>query len=341
MYLDQSEKERALDRRAKSVRWPMRFVGLVAFMLVVLSIGLSHSRIPVKNDLGQAGALVPEPQVARVMSMGFEALVSDYYWLKAVQVAGGNRSTGREEYGNYLARLVDLVTSLNPHVGHAYRFAAVWLTQSEQEVREANRLLRRGIEHHPEDWRNWFYLGFNQFYYLGENEKAADTIAVASDLPRAPAYLSRLVARLKAESGGLEVAEVLLRQMVEDAKDDTSRRGYLSALDEIEIERRARFLDSARERFKELQGRDLGSVSELVLLADPVLLGLPEAYPSSLDVSPGENFRWEIDSDTGLIVSSYYGRRYALNFTPDRAVRLQEWRESKERGVHIGPEEHS
>ncbi|MEE3327742.1 MAG: hypothetical protein VX252_10430, partial [Myxococcota bacterium] len=228
----------------------------------------------------------------------------------------------------YIARLIDLVTYLNPHVGHAYRFAAIWLIQSEEEVREANRLLRRGIEYHPDEWRNWFYLGFNHFYYLDETEEAAQNLSVASQLPGAPAYLSRLVARLRAESGGLEVAQALLLEMLRDTESEEARSGYLSALDEIEIERSARVLDSARETFREKHGRDIESVNDLVALPDPILARLPEADPSRIDLGPGVIARWLVDPESNQIVSNYYGRRYKLNFASDRALRIEEWKRS-------------
>ncbi|MFP6641858.1 MAG: hypothetical protein VCC04_16560, partial [Myxococcota bacterium] len=151
----------------------------LSLILAVVVTGFVHARISPAQTSEPAGAFVPDPAVARLLSLGFDLVVADYYWLKAVQVVGGGERARRDQ-GNYLGRLIDLVTSLNPHVGHPYRFAAIWLTSSEAEVREANRLLRRGIAHHPEDWRNLFYLGFNHFYYLGENEQGADILAAAS-----------------------------------------------------------------------------------------------------------------------------------------------------------------
>lgn len=309
-----------------SWRSTLAWVGSLVF--AVSFTGFVHARIPAIEVTNPDEAFVPKPEVARLLSLGFESVVADYYWLKAIQVVGDG-SPARHDQGAYLGRLIDLVTSLNPRVSHPYRFAAVWLTSTEADVREANRLLRRGIEYHPEDWRNLFYLGFNQFYYLGENERAADTLAQASALEGSPRYLSRLVARLRAESGGLDVAEGLLREMARNTQDDEVRAGYLEALDEIEIERRARFLDSARESFRKVEGRDIDSVSDLTQSASPILAGLPDAVPSSVSSGPSQGSTWQIDPETDAIVSSYYGRRYAVNFTPDRAVRVRDWQQKK------------
>ncbi|MCH2184802.1 hypothetical protein MK280_02915 [Myxococcota bacterium] len=317
--------EARLRRRFNS--WASMILIVAVFLGVVAATGFVHARIPVAPESEYVGNLVPRPEVAQVLSLGFESVLSDYYWLKAVQVAGGSRTPGPEQ-GEYIARLIDLVTYLNPHVGHAYRFAAIWLIQSEKQVREANRLLRRGIEHHPDEWRNWFYLGFNHFYYLDEIEEAAQNLSVASQLPGAPLYLSRLVARLQAESGGLEVAQTLLLEMLRDTESEEAREGYLSALDEIEIERRARVLDSARAAFREREGRDLESVVELVAGPDPILARLPSADPTRAAGESGAPSSWLIDDQSGQIVSDYYGRRYKLNFASDRALRMEEWKRS-------------
>ena len=53
---------------------------------------------------------------------------------------------GRNEL---IGRLIDVVTTLDPWVGHPYRFAALWMTDDESAVRKANELLERGIAHHP------------------------------------------------------------------------------------------------------------------------------------------------------------------------------------------------
>jgi len=155
---------------------------------------------------------LPSPRAAKAASFGFDAVVADYHWLQAVQIAGSNSGIGYAE-ARQIGQLVDVVTTLNPHVGHPYRFAAVWLTNDEEQVRTGIRLLERAVEYQPNEWRNYFYLGFNHFFYLGEYEAAAAALERAIDLPGRPGYLPRLVARLKSQQGGIGVAEVFLKQI--------------------------------------------------------------------------------------------------------------------------------
>ena len=126
-----------------------------ALAAIVLVIGTAqvHQRTPPASPLDLGEDFVPRPEMVKLASLGFEAALADYYWLRAVQIVGAER-VEPSQHSAVLGRMIDLVTTLDPWVDHPYRFAAIWLTDSAESVRQANRLLRRGIEHHPNEWRN-------------------------------------------------------------------------------------------------------------------------------------------------------------------------------------------
>jgi len=276
--------------------------------LLVAAVGLTgavHRGMPVAPRVARGDGFVPRPELARATALGFDAVIADFYWMQAVQIVGG--SGNPEKKGYLLAGLMDVVTTLNPWVDHPYRFAAVWLTDSLDSVRKANELLRRGIAHHPADWRNYFYLGFNLFFYLDERAEAASVLEQAMELPGAPRYLRRLVARLKGAEGGLEIAESFLHSLLFEAETEEEREQYEKALAEIATERVARTLDAARVRYRERHGRDIADVADLVRGPEPVLPSLPP------DPSGGA---WTIDRWTGEIVSDVVKHRYDRKLDP-------------------------
>ncbi len=286
---------------------------VLALLVVVGATGWAHARLPNKTRADLGGDFVPAPRVVRAASLGFDAILADYYWLQAVQVVG-SRDTVNAETASHLGRLVDVVTTLNPYVDHPYRFAAVWMTHSEEQVRFANALLERAVDHHPGEWRNYFHLGFNHFYYLGDFEAAASALEQGALLPGAPAYLPRLVARLKSQQGDIDVAELFLRQLLEATTDESEIAKLEAALDEIEIEYKARHLDRAREAYRRLAGHDIRSVGDLVREPWRVLERLPSPEPESLPPSLSRGSIWELD-DQGRIVSSYLGARYEVHYS--------------------------
>ncbi len=303
---------------------PRTFRPWVVLIVAACCTGWAHARGPLEARAERGERFVPRPGVVKVAALGFDALVADYHWLQAIQIVGGNDIV-EASHASHIAKLVDVVTTLNPHVSHPYRFAAVWLDHDEALVREGNRLLRRGIGFHPDDWRQYFYLGFNHFFHLGEFEEAARILEQAMDLPGAPAYLPRLVARLRSQTQDIEVAEVFLRELLEDTREEDARARLQIALDEIEIEHKARFLDRAREAYRRLSGTDIESVEDLVRGAHPVLDRLPSPEPDAIPPSLSRGSVWMLDPDTDRIVSSYLGARYEVHFSAaDRLARKRE-----------------
>lgn len=305
----------------------------LTFSLVVSVIALTvavHARIPSEpHSLTAGDTFVPSPAHAKLAALGFDAVVADYHWLQAVQVVGS--STGDPTTrARHLGRLIDVVTSLDPWVDHPYRFAAVWMVDSEESVRTANRFLEQATRVHPTDWRQFFYLGFNHFFYLQENDVAADWLEQGMALPGAPRYLPRLVARLRAQEGAdLASASVFLEEMVRRATDEGSRAAYQKALDEIQIERVAQALDRARASYRELAGRDIEQIEDLMMGPHAVLSSLPPAVPASLPTSLRRDARWTLDEDSDQIVSSYYGHRYQVVFHPLTKQQHEEWSAAK------------
>lgn len=291
--------------------------GVAAISLLVI-IGI-HPGVDEERTSAAYAEWTPVPAQVRFASLGFEALAADYYWLKAVQVVG-NTVHDPSQHADYLYQLIEVATSLDPWVDHPYRFAALWMNNSPENVHRGNRILERAMAYHPLEWRNAFYLSFNHFFYLGDYPSAARELEHAIALPNAPRYLGRLRARLTSEAGGLDVAEAYLKELTLEEKDGFRRAEYEKALDEIETEKRARFLDQAREAYRNQNGRDIDRVEDLVEGAAAVLLSLPE-----------EPHGWEwVLGDDGEILSSYVGRRYQLNLQERDRARQQKWSSAKE-----------
>lgn len=286
----------------------------LAALAIAATIGLAGAKLPDAPAHTGDVAFVPEPTFAKLAAFGYDTLLGDYYWLRAVQIVGSNEGpSGRSAH---LGRLIDVVTTLDPWVDHAYRFAAVWMIDDEAAVRHANAILERGIAHHPDEWRNRFYLGFNHFFYLADPARAADELEEAVALPGAPLYLRRLVARLRADTAGLETAVAFLQELMRSSPDPHARAEYEKALEEIQTERIARVLDQAREAYRERRGRDIERVEDLLRGPDPVLAALPPEP---------HGWEWVLHPETGQIVSSYYEYRYELQLHPLDRKRLEAW----------------
>ena len=98
--------------------------------------------------------------LASRLALGFDNLVADVYWMRAVIYYGTKEKVqGRRPNFDQLAPLLDLVTALDPHFRVAYRFGAIFLTEAYPNGPGrpdlAVALLQRAIEN---DFGRWEVL---------------------------------------------------------------------------------------------------------------------------------------------------------------------------------------
>jgi hypothetical protein len=136
------------------------------------------------------------------------------------------------------------------------------------------------------------------------------------------------VARLRAQGGGLDVAQTLLQELWRNTEDPYAKAEYGKALDEVETERRARTLDAARAEYQRRHGQDITAVTDLLQGPDPVLKKLPPEL---------HGWEWVLDPKTGEIVSSYYQRRYRVG-TWDTHLDREHWRERQQQAGRASKE---
>ena len=293
---------------------------LAILVVGLLSTGFVHERMDTTRGVEEAELALPRPHVAKLLSLGFDPLLANYYWVQGRHLVGGS---GGKIDGAAVGGLIDLVTTLDPWVDHPYRFAAVWMTHDVDQVRHANRLLRKAIAYHPTDWRNRFYLGYNEFYYLQDNAEAARVLEPAIEMEGAPTYLGAFVTRLLSTEGDLDSAAYFLENLIRDTPDEFARAEYLKAYDEIETERRARYLDAARSEYWRRHGEDIREPSDL-WLGSRAVIHAREHVPPPHPHFPG--FEWAIDEETKEIISTFYGQRYRLYIHSADLGMRREWR---------------
>src|SRR5687768_4338851 len=106
-------------------------------------------------------------KTARRMSLGFNGLAADWYWMRSLQYVGRKIISVPEDMAiddlselnlKLLAPLLDTATTLDPHFLDPYEYAAVVLPAID--VQEAIRITSKGIEANPTAWRLYQHLGF-------------------------------------------------------------------------------------------------------------------------------------------------------------------------------------
>jgi len=180
---------------------------------------------------------------AKRMSLGFNGLAADWYWMRSLQYVGGKimklpdhvqlDSMGQLNL-KLLAPLLDAATTLDPQFMEPYLFAAVVLP--DVDVGEAIRITKKGIAANPLQWRLYHHLGF--IYWQQKDFKTAgDAYEQGSKLPGAPTWMRFMMGRMASDGGSRNTAREVYSRLYEEASDSHVKnmaRKRLLLLDSME-----------------------------------------------------------------------------------------------------------
>ena len=198
------------------------------------------------------------PAAARRMSLAFNGLAADWYWLRSLQYLGRKAAAHEGEYAlddlsalglRNLGPMLELSTALDPQFTAAYEFGAVVLPAIDDA--QAVRFVEYGIRHNPDSWRLHQHLGYIH-WQAGRYREASEVYRAGSRLPGAPAWLAAMAAQVELYGGSRETARQLYRQMYDAAEDGQIKQLALSRLLQLqsldERDRIGRVLQDFRSR---------------------------------------------------------------------------------------------
>lgn len=163
------------------------------FLFLISVLQLSHSHLIEAMDRmppPPAKVLVPSPEAVRLVSLGFDKLLSDCYWLSFIGYYGDTEARQKDNY--LLAdRYLDLITSLDPEFIQPYWFVAFTVGNDQKNSKRAAEILEKGIAANQDNWYLPFIAGFNQYMFAKDESGAARYYRQASKYPDAPAWLAR------------------------------------------------------------------------------------------------------------------------------------------------------
>jgi len=180
---------------------------------------------------------IPSAKTLKRMSLGYDGLLADIYWTRAVQYFGDKHRRRALGYP-LLYPLLDITTELDPHLIVAYRFGATFLAQQPPDgagqPERAVQLIETGIRNNPDNWRLYFDLGFVYSMNLQDYQAAANAFLRGSELPHTHPFLRIMAAQMAQHGGELQTARMLW-QATYNSTDDVAIKAnaklHLQALD--------------------------------------------------------------------------------------------------------------
>jgi tetratricopeptide (TPR) repeat protein len=210
---------------------------------------------------------INSPSVLKRLSLGYEGLLADIYWTRAVQYFGYRRHYDAHNY-NLLAPLLEITTALDPHLIVAYHFGASFLADDPPngagEPKRAIQLMEHGIQNNPNDWKLYYDLGFVYYMNLKDYPKAAEAFARGAKVPNAHPFLRVLAAQMAEHAGEYETARMIWTATYQNSQDRQIRQNAIEHLRGLRVDEDITQLQKAVTRFGERTGRLPGSMSELM-----------------------------------------------------------------------------
>jgi tetratricopeptide (TPR) repeat protein len=285
-----------------------KFVTRQSILFGVICLVGAFLIVPVQNGiekrLGDTGPdpdllYFSSPSAVERMALGYENILADIYWMRTIQYYGRRDEAAKRtiRYKN-LAALLDITTSLDPDLMDAYVAGSFFLGENDPlgagQPEEALKLLDKGIQAHPREWRFLYYKGLVYYVYVDDFKAAGNTWLDASRMPEAPEYLEGLAAKSLSEGGAMDTARALWQRQYEEATRDDIRENALNRLISLKVAEDIWALEFLMDVYRLENGMYPRSLSELISnengkikTLDP--LGTPYSYDpetGSVSLSP-------------------------------------------------------
>jgi hypothetical protein len=210
------------------------------------------------------GSLLPGP-VLKVVSLEFDGVVSDYLFMTTMAYLGSKLEKARfvltgAEWAS-VDRMLTVSSELDPCFVDPYYIANAFLTWDAGMIRETNALLELGVRCRSWDWTLPFFIGFNNFFFLNDYEKASEYLFLASRSPGANPMLASIASKLAYKENKTEHAIMFLKTMLEQTEDEYRRDEFKKRIAALET-RMA--LEQAVEKYRRKFNRSPSRIDQLV-----------------------------------------------------------------------------
>lgn len=235
-------------------------------------VGLSQwidSHKPPTNLAVDEGQLYLNGATVRRVSLGFNGLAADWYWMRSLQYVGGKLLNANESIRlddmstlnlKLLAPLLDAATTLDPEFMEPYEYAAMVLPAVN--VEEAIRITEKGIAANPNAWQLYQHLGY-VYWQRHDYQKSAEVYAVGGKVPGAPRWMAEMGARMLAEGGSRQAARQMYQHLYDESQDEQVKQTLQRRLLQIDSFEQREFIRRVLGEYSARTGRCPASWKDL------------------------------------------------------------------------------
>ena len=244
----------------------------VVFSLLLVGCLAGSVLLLRRLDQMRAGATLEEvlyissPKALKEMSLGYDGLLADVYWTRAVQYFGSKHHEGAHAF-DLLAPLLEITTTLDPHLLTAYEYGANFLAPKPPNgggmPERAIRLQEFGIRNNPNEWRLYYNEGFIRYMDLKDYAGAAEVFARGARVPNAHPFLAVLAGKMAEHAGDQQMARMMWSTSYQTTKDNNVHANAAAHLRALQVDEDVTNLEALTGRYQQQTGHFPASFSEL------------------------------------------------------------------------------
>jgi hypothetical protein len=260
-------------------------IPLLFLAIIPLQVGIdryrSQMRAPEELWL-RSGRLL------KTISMGYDSLLADIYWTRAIQYYGSQFETGNSKFPE-LYPLMSIALTLDPRLTVVPRGGSILLSEPNPvgagRPDQAVELLQQAIATKHDDWQLYASLGFVYYWYMKDYGHASQVYLEGGQYSGAPIWMKGMAARIAELGGSRDTSVLVWSEIYQTSSEPRARenaRQHLEALHaQADIEELQKIVDNYRGHIPRLTSlRDL--VEDRVLPDVPVD---PAGFAYVLDAS--------------------------------------------------------
>lgn len=301
-------------------------LGIVCSLsLILISVPLQQNIEAIKGkfDIIRKSLYLSSSTLNKI-SLGYNLLVADIYWIRALQYFSATDYYDEKPMETY--RYFDIITDLDPQFVNAYRYGGTFLAEPPEmglgEIELGVKLLEKGRINNPENFRIALDEAFIYYIYTDNYIKASELFEIASEVDtlseKRSASIKGMAALALTKSGNLELSKKIWTYIYKTSTLEDRKQYALTNLNEVKTMEHQELLTQSLQDYKSRYNEIPEDLT--VLVEKGYLRKIPD------DPSGG---RFVIINDTITVVSSKLAeKKYSY------AVKLLNTRINKYRNLY-------
>jgi hypothetical protein len=213
---------------------------------------------------------VPSPEATKVASMGFNMVIADLLWIRAVLLFVDFLEADSDDGVYWTRTVLKTVGTLDP----AWRtpfFYGGGMLRLLGNIEGSDEIFSDGMKAFPQDAYFPFSLAMNAYLHHKDLEMAVEYLQKAAGMPGAPRWYRSAAAEFISRQGRRATAMLYLKEQIQNANSERERVLLDNKYKSLQHEEESEILQDRQQKWETFHGRTLESVKSLAPLPpDPL-----------------------------------------------------------------------